>query len=577
MASSRSRSPRREELQEEHEEEDQPDFGSPDDISDVEAPQEGQEEEPQPCPDPDEVSDIEDELDVDMVFKAIPVDKLAANEKEELLCTCHQRAKAQIFPERPHLIHLCQQPFHLWCERPERFRSDYLAKLAICQGLRDQGCFGIEALVLPDEESLVYGMAKFPLVSLQAALESAGVEMCYMGHFGYQLEVDGLNMLGSKWLDGLASQLTALDLTWTPHFQELPLAGINIGDTSGVTKAFVGPDFPYFKIRVHPLLPTFQYQSPPWVHGTLEIKEQRAAIPSPLRGNDKGKIFTIYPAYHKLIKNQKGATSFSWPGTHSTINRQIETMRRLIASLQSQDNASFTGLRVEARVRSTDKQAAQTPVEAAKAAQFLLKAFKILVELGIIRIFEVNIEEWKAKLGSLWAVFKDLPQEGPGFKARQALWVQLLGTLGHVSGQYERNLLDQIRAGQELAPEPEEPAEAPLEEAPLALEEAPEEQAPPPPLGPGDGQEPVLPNPTHYDHITEDCISTRGKEILGFLPQKKCKGKERPYCCFYINGWGPPTKLKRSPGFKSMAALAEALAEWEAKGGPEISHRIKLD
>lgn len=204
--------------------------------------EEDQEEEAQPCPDPDEVSDIEDGLDLDMVFKAM--NSLAANEKGELLCTCHHKAKAQIFPERPHLINLCQQPFHLWWERPEGFRSDYLAKLAICQGLRDQGCFGITALVSPDEESLVYGMAKFPLVSLQAALESAGVHKCYMGHFGYQLEVDGLGMLGSKWLDGLASHLTALDLTWTPHFEGLPLTGINIGNTSGVAKAFVGPDFP---------------------------------------------------------------------------------------------------------------------------------------------------------------------------------------------------------------------------------------------------------------------------------------------------------------------------------------------
>ena len=102
-----------------------------------------------------------------MVFKAIPVNSLAANEKGELLCTCHHKAKAQILPERPHLINLCQQPFHLWCERPEGFRSGYLAKLAICQGLRDQWCFGITALVSPDEESLVYGIACKQLWSQQ--------------------------------------------------------------------------------------------------------------------------------------------------------------------------------------------------------------------------------------------------------------------------------------------------------------------------------------------------------------------------------------------------------------------------
>lgn len=61
------------------------------------------------------------------------------------------------------------------------------------------------------------------------------------------------------------------------------------------------------------------------------------------------------------------------------------------------------------------------------------------------------------------------------------------------------------------------------------------------------------------------------------LPTKKCKGKERPFCCFYLNGWGPPGKLKRSVGFKCLHALAHALAEWEAKGGPEIKYRIKMD
>ena len=76
-------------------------------------------EEHVPCPDPDEVSNVEEGLDLDMIFKAIPVNRLASNEKGDLLCTCHHKAQAQIFPERPHLISLCQQPFHLWCERPQ--------------------------------------------------------------------------------------------------------------------------------------------------------------------------------------------------------------------------------------------------------------------------------------------------------------------------------------------------------------------------------------------------------------------------------------------------------------------------
>ena len=534
-------------------------------------------EEHVPCPDPDEVSDVEEGLDLDMIFKAIPVNRLASNEKGDLLCTCHHKAQAQIFPERHHLISLCQQPFHLWCERPTVFRSDYLAKTAICQGLREQGCFGITASVLPDQESLVYGMAKFPLASLQAALESVGVDTCYMGHFGFQLQVDGLNMLASKWLAGMSSHLTALDLCWTPQFEGMPLAGINIGDTSSVTNAFVGPTFPHFKLRVHPVLPTFQYQNPPWVFGTLEIKEQRGPTPAPLRGNDRGKVFTIYPAYHKFIKNQKGAASFGWPGTHSAINRQMETMRKLVMFLISHDDEVFTGLGIETRVRSTDRKEIQTPVETAKAPQYLLKAFKIMLDLGIIMVLEVNIQEWKDKLESLWNTFKDIPQQGPGFQTRQSLWIQLLGALGHVSGQYERQLLEQIRGGEEVVAEEPGPQEAqPEDEQVQDLPQDPQ-GLDPQPQGPADGQEPVLPNPGKYDHIDGDSISIRGKEILDLLPVKRCKGKWRPYCCFYVNGWGPPGKLKRSAGFKSMEALAEALADWEAKGGPEINHRIKLN
>ena len=156
-----------------------------------------------------------------------------------------------------------------------------------------------------------------------------GVDTVYTGHVGFQLELPALNLEASTWLEGLASALTALDVTHTMHFEYIPLVGIDIGTSSRVGKAFVGPAFPFFKIRVHPLLPTFQLGQHPWVFGTLEVKEQRSPIPSPLRGNDKGKLFAIYPSYHKIIKNIKGSVSFGWPGSHSTINRQMETARRL--------------------------------------------------------------------------------------------------------------------------------------------------------------------------------------------------------------------------------------------------------
>jgi hypothetical protein len=319
------------------------------------------------------------------------------------------------------------------------FECSTVDKLATCQKLQEQGNTPITALVVPDEEALVYGIAKFPLGHLSRALLELGVDTVYTGHVGFQLELPALNLEASTWLEGLASALTALDVTHTMHFEGIPLVGIDIGTSSGVGKAFVGPAFPFFKIRVHPLLPTFQLGQHPWVFGTLEVKEQRSPIPSPLRGNDKGKLFAIYPSYHKIIKNLKGSVSFGWPGSHSTINRQMETARRLKSHLVFQDSMEFfTGLRVEGRVRATDDHQGKTPIEAAKAAIFLLKGFKIRAWLGC--------RWWRlmpgAKLASLWDSFKDLPQAGPGVHNRQQLWIQLLGTLGHVSGHYERQLLD---------------------------------------------------------------------------------------------------------------------------------------
>ena len=285
--------------------------------------------------------------------------------------------------------------------------------------------------------------SQVPLGHLSRALLELGVDTVYTGHVGFQLELPALNLEASTWLEGLASALTALDVTHTMHFEYIPLVGIDIGTSSGVGKAFVGPAFPFFKIRVHPLLPTFQLGQHPWVFGTLEVKEQRSPIPSPLRGNDKGKLFAIYPSYHKIIKNLKGSVSFGWPGSHSTINRQMETARRLKSHLVFQDSMEFfTGLRVEGRVRATDDHQGKTPIEAAKAAIFLLKGFKIMLQLGMARIQVVEVDAWKAKLASLWDSFKDLPQAGPGVHNRQQLWIQLLGTLGHVSGHYERQLLD---------------------------------------------------------------------------------------------------------------------------------------
>ena len=42
------------------------------------------------------------------------------------------------------------------------FECSTVDKLATCQKLQEQGNTPITALVVPDEEALVYGIAKFP-------------------------------------------------------------------------------------------------------------------------------------------------------------------------------------------------------------------------------------------------------------------------------------------------------------------------------------------------------------------------------------------------------------------------------
>ena len=107
---------------------------------------------------------------------------------------------------------------------------------------------------------------------LSRALLELGVDTAYTGHFGFQLELPALNLEASTCLENLASALTALDVTHTMHFEGIPLVGIDIRTSSGVGKALVGPAFPFFKIRVHPLLPTFQLGQHSCVFGTLDWK-----------------------------------------------------------------------------------------------------------------------------------------------------------------------------------------------------------------------------------------------------------------------------------------------------------------
>ena len=56
-------------------------------------------------------------------------------------------------------------------------------------------------------------------------------------------------------------------------------------------------------------------------------------------------------------------------------------------------------------------------------------------------------------------LFERLAPGRPRLPQQATMWLQLLETIGHVSGHCERQLLDQLQRGQEISPEEPAPQE----------------------------------------------------------------------------------------------------------------------
>ena len=96
-------------------------------------------------------------------------------------------------------------------------------------------------------ESLLLGQIKCSSLLLQQALLACGFEHLFVGHFGAEMP------LHPSTTDSIESKLTALDLAFVDKCAD-PLVGINIEETSGVSRAWLGGDYPPLKLRVHPIL-----------------------------------------------------------------------------------------------------------------------------------------------------------------------------------------------------------------------------------------------------------------------------------------------------------------------------------
>ena len=150
-----------------------------------------------------------------------------------------------LFPERPGLIYLCQRPVDTWMDKPLDCPSDFRFKQLLCEKLLELGA----SYVLPkvEGERLNVGQFKCSSLLMQAALVSLGVTHLYIGHFGATIPYHP-EILSSE-----ADQLTALDLAVTDHYPGVPLVGIYIGESSGISRAELGWDTPDLKLRVQHL------------------------------------------------------------------------------------------------------------------------------------------------------------------------------------------------------------------------------------------------------------------------------------------------------------------------------------
>ena len=86
-------------------------------------------------------------------------------------------------------------------------------------------------------ENLLLGQIKCSSLLLQQALLACGFEHLFVGHFGAEMP------LHPSITDSIESKLTALDLAFVDKFADhsaIPLIGINIEETSGVSRAWQG-------------------------------------------------------------------------------------------------------------------------------------------------------------------------------------------------------------------------------------------------------------------------------------------------------------------------------------------------
>jgi len=137
-----------------------------------------------------------------------------------------------------------------WVDIPNQYHSSFQAKQALCRQLMSLGVAICEPKV--EGESLVLGQLKCSSLLLQHA---CGFERLFVGHFGAEMP------LHPSITDSIESKLTAVDLAFVDKFADpsaTPLVGINIEETSGVSRAWLGGGYPPLKLRVNPILPFCQ-------------------------------------------------------------------------------------------------------------------------------------------------------------------------------------------------------------------------------------------------------------------------------------------------------------------------------
>ena len=159
-------------------------------------------------------------------------------------------------------------PVDTWMGKPLDCPSDFRFKQLLCEKLLELGAS--YALPKVEGESLNVGQFKCSSLLMQAALASLGVTHLHIGHF------EATTPYYPEILSSEADQLTALDLAVTDRYPGVPLAGIYIGESRGISRAELGWDTPDLKLRVHPLMPQLQASCYPWGFEPLKSKQSEA-------------------------------------------------------------------------------------------------------------------------------------------------------------------------------------------------------------------------------------------------------------------------------------------------------------